>query len=545
MRQNAGPYEKPRGGVFLIVIVVFLLLPLPVFSQEMPDGEGSPSPEGDPSWEGNPSLEESLPPGENTLYYIRHIEYNITGRTRVFALIYHGKFQEGEQLQGRDALEQYLQEKIQLLVNQRVLEEIRIDPAIGEADERGAVPVDLLVSVKDTWNIIAIPYPQYDSNSGFELTIKARDYNFFGTMSPFRIDLGYSLAQDKLWNFSQGTFKFELDSDIPFNALGFNWNVNFDHIFSYTYGEPLSYTNITGISMELPYQRTIFTFGFEEAFVLYEENEERHRTQYGDHFDGFYLSSRLFTRWKIPLGLMVPLYGEVSWTPEVSGKINYRFLGELDDIRKGPALSFNHTLGFGRINWINNYRDGAEALAKNENTWNFYKNSWNKNFSLSLIYHKPLVSFFGISSRLQYRHWFDSYYENDYYNEGGDVLRGILNRSLNARYMLSWNMDFPLQVLRFMPSEWLHNRKLHFFDFELHLSPFVDMALIDAPLNNKNFTPREMIFSGGFEVIIFPAFMRSIYLRFSAGFDLNEFAASKKLPAGNNREFFIGLGHFY
>jgi hypothetical protein len=508
-------------------MAAFLLFSPGAFSQELPPGEEDISPE------------ESLP------YYIRHIEYDITGRTCSFALIYHGRFQEGERFRDREALEQYLREKLQLLVNQRVLEEVRIDHTLGEPDGNGAVPVDLVVRVRDTWNIIALPYPQYDSNTGFELTIKARDYNFLGTMSPLRVDLGYNLAQDRLWNFGKGAFKFELDSDIPFNALGFNWKIDFDHFFSYTYGEPLSYTNKTGISMELPYRRTTFTFGFEESFVLYEENSARYKAQYGEHFDGFYLSSELFARWRIPLGFSIPLYGELSWTPELSGKINYRPGGGLDDMRKGPSLSFNQFLGFSRINWIANYRDGAEALARNGNTWNLYKNSWNRDFSLSLIYHKPIVSFFGISSRLQYRHWFDNYYQDDYFDEGGDVLRGILNRSLNARYMLSWNMDFSLRALRFIPSEWLHNRRLHLFDFELHFSPFIDMALVEAPLNDKKFTPREMLFSGGFEVIVFPAFMRSIYLRLSAGYSLNEFAASKKLPSGDNREIFIGLGHFY
>jgi hypothetical protein len=535
LKNSNDPRKQPRRGPggrgFLVWF--FLLLSFPVFAQEPPDpGAGL-------------FEEESSPEDEGALYYIRHINFDITGRTRPFALIQRGELKAGEQLKGKKALEGYIQEKVQLLVNQRVLETVGIDYTLGAAEEDGAVPVDLLVRVRDTWNIIAIPYPKYDSNTGFELTIKARDYNFLGTMSPLRIDLGYSLAEDDLWNFGRGAFSFELDSDTPFNALGYNWNFNFDHIFSYTYGEPLSYKNVTGISMELPYRWTTFTFGFEEDFILYEENKERYKAQYGEHFNGYYFSSELFARWKIPLGLEVFRYGELSWTPKLSGKINYRPMGELDDIRKGPALSFDQTLGFGRVNWIGNYRSGAEALAENTNVWNFYQASWNSNISLSLIYHKPFTSFFGISGRFQYRHWFDPYYPDDYYDEGGDALRGVLNRSLNTRAMLSLNVDFPLRALRFMPSEWLHNRKLHFFDFELHASPFADLALMDAPLNNKKFSPGDMIFSGGLELILFPAFMRSIYLRISLGYNLNEFAAAKKIPSGSNREIFIGLGHFY
>jgi hypothetical protein len=514
-------------------ILLPLLSPPVVFGQE-PSGEAELPRPGDASSE-----------DEDIVYYIRNIEYNITGRTRLFALIDHGKFVEGERLQGKAKLEQYIQEKTQILINQRVLEEVRIDYTLAEAGEDGSVPVDLLVSTADTWNIIVIPYPQYDSNKGFELTLKGRDYNFLGTMNPLRIDLGYNLTEDKLWDFSKGNFKFELDSDTPFYALGYTWHFDFDHIFSYTYGDPLSYTNKTGLSMELPYKQTVFTFGFTQGFVLHEENSERYKPEYGEHFDGFYLFSELYTQWEIPTSLTVYRYGELTWIPKVAGKINYRPRGELDDIRKGPSLTLSQTLGFGRVNWIGNYRGGAEALVENNNEWNFYQNAWNKNASLTLIYHQPLTDFFALSSRLQYRHWFDSFYQDDYYDEAGDVLRGVLNRSLNARYMLSWNVDLPLRALRFMPSQWLRNRKLHLFDFELHASPFLDMALVRAPLNEINFTPGEMIFAGGMELIFFPAIMRSIYLRVSVGFNLNTLAETKKLPGGSSREIFIGLGHFY
>jgi hypothetical protein len=125
-------------------------------------------------------------------------------------------------------------------MNQRALESADIRCFEGDALEDGSVPVDLLIITKDTWNIIALPKPQYDDNTGFELTLKARDYNFLGTLSPLRVDLGYTLAADKVWDYSKGAFNFLLDADIPFKAFDLNWNVNFDHAFSYTYEEPLN-----------------------------------------------------------------------------------------------------------------------------------------------------------------------------------------------------------------------------------------------------------------------------------------------------------------
>jgi hypothetical protein len=478
-------------------------------------------------------------------YIIRKIDFSITGRTRPFALYIHGEFQEGVRITGQADLEKYIKDKTQLLLNQRVLESVHIAYTLGSPGEDGLVPVDLLVSTVDTWNIIVLPKPQFDSNTGFELTLKARDYNFFGAMNPLRVDLGYALEEDELGEFSKGSFKFEIDSDTPFKAFGYTWNLNFDHIFAYTYEEPFSYKNITGISMELPWKWTTFTFGFEENFILNEENDDKYKEKYGTYFqDTWYLSSELYTAWKIPLSLDVGTFGKLTYTPKLSGKLNYRPGGELDYLRKGPVITFNQILGFGRIDWIGNYRSGVEASLGNTNAFNVYKKGWDNNITVSATGHKLVTGFFGVSGRLQYRHWF---YDNseDIYDSAGDSLRGVLDKSLHADYMLALNLDFPFQALHFVPSEWLHNQKLHFFDFDLHVSPIIDMALIRDPVADIDFSFKAMLFSGGVEFLLFPHFTRSFYIRASIGFNLKAWAKTGSLPGGDNREIFIGIGHHY
>jgi hypothetical protein len=496
---------------------------------------------------------------EADVFVIRVIDFNITGRTRPFAIIYNGEFKEGEEIRGTANLEKYIRDKTQLLMNQRVLEEAHIDYTLGQAEEDGKIPVNLLITVKDTWNIIAVPYPKYDTNTGFEFIIKARDYNLFGTMNPLRIDLGYKYDENE-----RNSVLFEIDSDTPFKALGYNWNVNFDHFFSYRpdVEAPFYYKNVTGLSMELPFKTTTFTFGFEESITLNEENDERYKARYGDFQNGPYMASKLSTEWKIPTGVYVSEYGELTYTPELSAAFNYGFPEyPLDEFRIGPFLDLSHSLGFTRVNWIENYRRGFDVFAENSYSYNFHKiekneKNLNIDYSLSGTGHFIITDNFGISGRLQFRHWF--HHDPGYYDKAGDVMRGILDKAVHADYMLSLNLDFPFRVFRFLPSQWFGTSKLRLFDFDLHFSPIIDLALYHDPESDTAFNPKNMLASGGAELIVFPAFMRSLYIRASIAWN---FVASinapegsylpsglpviPKFPGGDNREIFIGIGHHY
>lgn len=496
---------------------------------------------------------------DSAVYVIRTLDFNITGRTRPFAIIYNGEFKEGQEIRGTENLEKYIQDKTQLLMNQRVLEKAHIDYTLGQAEADGKIPVNLLITVKDTWNIIAVPYPKYDTNTGFELIIKARDYNLFGTMNPLRIDLGYKYDEH-----NRNSVVFEIDSDTPFRAWGYNWNVNFDHFFSYRaeVEEPFYYKNVTGLSMELPFKTTTFTFGFEESITINEENDDKYKAQYGDFQDGPYMASKLYTSWEIPTGLNISNYGALTYTPELSSTFNYGFpQSPLDEFRAGPFLNLSHSLGFNRVNWIGNYRRGFDVFADNSYSYNFHKiekneKNLNLDYSLSGTGHFIITGNFGISGRLQFRHWF--YHDPGYYDKAGDVMRGILDKAINADYMFSLNLDFPFRVFRFLPSQWFGISKLRLFDFDLHFSPIIDLALYHDPGSETTFSPKNILASGGVELIVFPAFMRSLYIRASLAWNFVESVNSPggsylpsglpvipKLPGGDNREIFVGIGHHY
>jgi hypothetical protein len=509
-----------------------------------------------------PLFSQDAPP-DGAVFVVNSFDFSINGRTTANALIYKGELKKGEELKGRAELEKYVKDKQQLLYNQRQLARVQIEYRVGERRADGKYPVDLRIITDDSSNLVALPKPEYKTDAGLDITLKARDYNFLGSMNPLRFDLGYQYDENK-----QSTVVFEIDSDTPFKAFGFNWNINFDHFFNYRADaeEPYYYKNVTGLSMELPYKRTTFTFGFEESVILHEENADRYNEQgYDDFQRGLYMSSRPYIDWKIPTGIDIGDYGELTYTPELSAAFNHGLPGmSLEDFRKGPFVLWNHSLGFERVNWVegNNYRKGFDVSLSNSYTYDFYRRR-NEQTALSFDYaakaagHFIVTGSFGVSARLQFRQWF--YHDPDYYESAADVLRGILDKAVHADYMLSLNLDFPFRVLQMRPSRWLFNNpRRDYFDFDLHLSPIIDLALYHDPEAKTSFNFKNMLASGGVEAIVFPIHWRALYLRVSLAWNFVEQINNPNayylnpilpivphLPGGDNREIFIGIGHYY
>jgi hypothetical protein len=503
--------------------------------------------------ETNPAIEapggtraETPPPsagdaGDALIYVIREIDFNVTGRSRPYALRYHGKLEEGEELKGRGALNFYIRDRAQLLTNQRVLkDDVSIEYTLGEPEPDGRVPVFLLVSVSDTWNIMVFPKPLWDSNDGFDLTLKARDYNFFGTMSPLRVDLGYQLNTRR-----ESNFNFLVDSDIPFSALGFNWNINFDNQFDYMWRESLGYINTTSISMELPWRRSVFTFDLSHQINWYPRNSFWEQDQgYGKFFEGIANSIGFGADWKIPTGLEIFGFGELVYTPRIRQSLNYNpgswDMQEWRELRQSHTTSFNQTLGFGRVDWIGNFRQGLDVYFENGNSYNYTRRAWNNNYTINAAAHFLLTDNLGVTSRLQIRHWFFNFPRNLYY-DAGDVLRGVLNDHVAADFMISVNLEFPFRIA-IRPSEWFKTSKVRLFNFELFLSPILDIAFVHLPKPYNGQDTLTFYYTGGLEILVFPDVMRSFYLRISAGFDLDKFFWDYAIPPV---ELFLGLGHFF
>jgi len=460
----------------------------------------------------------------DSIFVINSFVFDVDGITLPFMMIDKANLVKGEEIKGLPNLIKYIDDKKQLLVNERVLETVNIEYSIGHQGQDGKYPVDLVIHVKDTSNLIAIPYPQYDSNSGFKFTIKARDYNFFGTMYPLRIDLGYQYDNE-----GRNFFKSMIDAGLPFEAFGLNWFVNFDNYFDYRpdYEQPFYYRNDTGLSVDLPVGRTTINIGFEESLILNEK------------ISGLYMSSNPYISWRIPTGLEIGEYGELTYTPNLSARFNHEFpQWPLDEGKKAPSLSFSHNLGFGRVDWIGNFRKGYSAGASNSFNFSFYDNesSYSIYYDITGTGHFIVTDFFGVSSRIIFRNWI-----NTASGSGGDVLRGVMDNDLNIDYMLSLNLDLTFRILKFVPSEWFKNDKLRFFNFDLHLGPIIDVALSHDPRNGTVYGFDTLNVTGGLEIIVYPTAFRSLYLRISAATDVYRMLVRERGPM----EYYIGTELHY
>ena len=477
---------------------------------------------------------------EESIFIINSFNYNVKGRTLPFVLNTKTELKKGEEIEGKTKLIKFIKDKRQLLVNERVLsDDVRIEYAIGEPAQDGKYPVSLEIYVEDTWNIIALPYPKYSSNYGFELTIKARDYNFFGSMQPFRVDLGYKYNQE-----GRTYFSLMLDSGFPFQAFGLNWFFDFDNYFDYRpdLPEPFYYKNRTAFSIDIPIRRTTLNLWFAESFFWNEENADSDKPLYGELQEGLYLSSNPEISWKIPTGLEIGEYGELTYNPSVSAVINHELPSHpLSDNRIGPFLNFDHSLYFERVNWIGNFRQGISLDADNSYSYdiNYAKtgrNPWSYYYSITakgyFIFVEDLM---GFSTRLSHRHWIKS--NNEY---AGNTLRGVFDKDVNAEFILSLNLDLNIRALRIKPYEWFPGVKfMSIFGFDAHLNPFFDAAWYKPHDKPASSDYENFIFGAGFEMIIYPHRFRSMFFRISVGWDVSDIA--EKSPI----ELFFGMEHHY
>jgi hypothetical protein len=484
---------------------------------------------------------------EKSIFIINSFNYNVKGRSLPFILNTKTELKKGEEITGKTNLNKFIKDKRQLLVNERVLkDDVRIEYIIGEINQDGKYPVDLEIYVEDTFNIIALPYPKYSSNSGLEVTIKARDYNFLGSMQPLRVDIGYKYNE-----YGHTYFKLMLDSGLPFQAFGLNWFFDFDNYFEYRpdFAEPFYYKNRSAISVDIPIKHTTLNMGFAESFYWNDENADADKPTYGEIQEGGFLSSNPSISWRIPTGLEIGEYGELTYAPSVSSVINHALSStSLASNRIGPFLYFSHSLYFGRINWIGNFRQGISFDISNSYSYDIHNkknnlNPWGYSYSITAKGHFIFVEdLFGLSTRLTHRHWIKTYSES-----AGDVLRGVFDKDVTAEYILALNLDLQVRALRIKPYEWFPNSKLmRILGFDVHLNPVLDAAWYKPSLEDASFEYKYLLFGAGFEFIVYPHRFRSMFFRISAGWDITDI--TKKTPTDlflNYYEIFLGMELFY
>jgi hypothetical protein len=477
-----------------------------------------------PSW----SESSSNGGGSDQVFEIREVRYSIDGKTREDVLRRYLDIRPGQVLEGRAALQEYLEDKRQMIDNQRTLEggDVAADFFQDPEDPRKTF-VDIEVSVKDTWNYIALPYAKYDSNEGFLMSLRGRNYNFLGGMETLEINLDYVKVFEGTEEYDT---KYSLNGGfaIPFYLWDYDWKFSIDEdiaVIDYPDEKLLQNETHLGLSMDIPLDRNTWQAKLDQYYYLNPDGREDP--------DAYYMRTSGSFGSSIPLGLDVPFYGIPDYSVALITSYSYKPFGTLSEDRQGYEFGAAHGLSVGRINWLGNFRDGTEVSLDQDLRYNFSRELWLSNFDLEFQGHKSF-GWGALSSRVQafYRY-------NDVEEDAGEPIRGILNSRMSGDAGVFVNLDFPVKMWIWFLDRW----------FEGHISPFFDYALLRP--EKGSFDLSQGWYGGGLEGFAFLKKARSIYLRVMVGLDL-EALVDGAMPGdpsprdgGQVYEIYIGLGHHY
>lgn len=466
-----------------------------------------------PSWN---ALAQESDAAEEPAFVITSVQYDIEGRTRQWALREVVALEEGLEFVSRVELEEYLARQHQNLINQRQLQSATVDYEVVE-NESGPDGVRVTVQTEDTWNIIVLPYFKYDSNDGLLLSLRGRDYNFFGTLQELSIDLDYLRTTDET-----NEWTIAADFSLPFNMLERRWQWNLEEEFVLE-NDDIDFSASTGIGYAFDAWRNPWEVGVEQGYQLY--TGDLADEEGNDYFltDTLYLKGDVGT--PIPAGPM----GYFRYRPDASVFVNYAFDETLAEGRRGTFFGFDHALDAGGFDWLGNFRNGLEVSLGNENEYSFYQTDWENKVTGTA---KGWLSLdpFGLSARTTGFYYVDGVPIDQ--NDGAEEIRGVLDDEMVGDLGLFLNTDVALKVWTLEPI------------FEMQWAAFFDVAYVtntEGSFEEKN----DLRYGAGIEIIGFPLFARSLYLRGSLGFDLKRIMDGESWTDGDVREIFIGLGHHY
>ncbi|MBR6153709.1 MAG: hypothetical protein IKQ43_04675 [Treponema sp.] len=521
--------------------------------------------------ESKQNKETAVPQTENTgiEYRIHDVTYDSKGITKPFALSRNIEIDYSKTFSTEEELKTYIEYIIQQLENTRLLEDIDVSYELL-APSDGYIPVDLAITVSDSSHFLIMPKPSYDSNTGFELELKLKDNNFLGFMNPLSLGLNFDYVSDSS-NDDERNFKFGLDFsyDFPF-SIGITedtWTNDFSLDWKVGNSAP-DFSFSTGINAAIPFGRNHLIAGFTQSFTR--------KDSYKDFDDSFYFTEGFNLSLPLTIGRINDII-PVSYTPAFTVTFNWDGDGinPSNTSLLGPSMSIKQTLNISNVNWKNNFRDGYAFELYHYFSYNFNSTNFSPFLSLTVSAFKAF-KYVGINFRA-----YGYGVLNDTQNNIGGKLRGIvddqyfddtsLGKPLESNFAVSFNLDVPIHIITtdwmgwgkalFGPYDelsptmqkicWLPHKIFPYLDFELQLSPFIDIGLTKNEATGNTFDPKDSFVAAGFEVLVFPSRFKSYVVRGSLGVDVGRKMFSRFLNTDwrdmNVRayEISIGLGlHF-
>lgn len=503
-------------------------------------------------------------------YQITAVNYSITGMTQKYPLSQAVPIDTDRVFDSEEEMRRYFNELEQQFKNIRAIQSVQIGTDYGAPNHEAVIPVTLTIAITDTWNFIVLPYPSFDSNSGFQLKLKMQDFNFVGTLQPLKADVVYRSTET-----NQQIFSSSINFGLPFKAGAFNllWDSSFQIVYAYKEVPKIDIATGLTASVKL-HKRVSLVFGLlpelaindrassqmsladasregesSGSFPVEHTADQKYPSGLGSLYpqDRYYFRTTAFVRAPV-LITEVKNFGSLVWTPFMSLAGNWAFDGIQAEELKKWTFHWGHSLSLSKVNWEANFRKGLSFSFENVYAYQFYnKRTMNIGFAASLSGYYPFINRVGIYGRTQFfYHLFGSTS-----TQAGAALRGILNKRLDTDTAFTFNLDIPIRIATLDFEAITGVAWTRFFNCDIQLVPFLDIALVHDNKTGRYYHPADGWYAGGMEVIVYPEKMRSIYVRASVGFDLRELKNLSGLSGSANRdgssitEVFIGIGLHY
>ena len=502
-------------------------------------------------------------------FRIEQVEYDIEGcghwifgQTQEYALENTVPVDTKTVFQSEEELNEYLKDFEKQLSNLRAFETIDIIYEEIELDDGPAsvTPLRLNIYVKDSFHLFAIPGPKYDSNSGLTLKLKIKDSNFLGGLNTLNSDI-YFLLPTSESDGKNTEFGFNCSADYPFKAGIFDALWLNDLGLSYTVGDSMPEWNIgTGIRLTLPFNKVSLVFEANQKFA--------NDFKYKEFDDNLYFVNDF--KFYVPLTIArMKYFGKLNWTPYTITTINWDHNGISQNNSKlsSPILDVGHKLSFGRTDWEENFRTGLIFELDNSYSYNFQRKRFYPAIELDVSAYKKFELFedayllrnIGIAVNTKTFAFLFNPLKNDYiFNDGkeiGQYLRGIRDSqnykdtnfsALTPTNAFVLNLDFPIHAFRTNFSKGF----LRYMNFDLQVSPFLDMALCYNKITKTIFDPKDGFYAAGLEVIVYPLKWSGITIRGSVGVDVGRKFLKNYINMDwrenvSKKEFSIGFGLHY
>jgi hypothetical protein len=509
-----------------------------------------------------PTPAQSLPSGP---YVIRSVDFDIQGRTKDFVLMnLIDPYQRlvGSSFPDKASLDAFVADKVRILSSQRVLALVtpryEILPAPG-----GGYDVALHFEVVDSWNIIALPYGKYDSNSGLLLSLRGRDYDFLGSAQPLELNLNYQRSPAGVDSY--GT---QLDFTAPFQAAGAVWDLGFAENGQFWTDGTASTITAASITYNIPHLGlpALITAGQSFSYDAMAPAADP---------DLWYLGESLAATATIPLteslgswrgvdlgpltyipslevdytwrpGASLQYYGNGTPSSAYDSTIAQSMQNSPQFYGRGGALSIASSgLALGRVDWVGNMREGLSLTLTGRAAYNAQWNDLIGDADLTGYAFAQWKGRVGVGARLLGMDRFSGQFagaQNDSMTMLGQYMRGIIDARISGVQAAILNLNLPVKLFDF-PSHVV--LRTHALDFEMQAQPFLDLALV-RPDYSAASSNDWLWYSGGLELLFFPQGLRSFIVRLSAGWDLKNVFATHSLSAAtpdgySPYEIFLGL----